>query len=237
MKFTITLICTLLFFITSSVVIADAVKTFKVGDAEVSYRYKATDTGIKVLSLTALISETNNALRGLKNTDQRRLGELGQLVYQCRLMLYKPSKNADIVNSNNPILVSKNYSLFTGVDINLPADERLGIRVQALKEFNDSSLFTKTLGNRNPQKEFWETVNEGSAINLTQFSISTLKEPGIVETSESIDILVRFPIFQLQKPVHQWSYNFYLRDFKQAVRHADKNCTAAKLLEQTSQGS
>jgi hypothetical protein len=31
--------------------------------------------------------------------------------------------------------------------------------------------------------------------------------------------------------VQQWSYNFNLKDFKQAVQHADENCTLTKIME------
>ena len=55
--------------------------------------------------------------------------------------------------------------------------------------------------------------------------------PGLISTAESIDIIARFPIFQLEKPVSRWSYNFNLRDFKQAIRHIDENCTPTRFVE------
>ena len=48
---------------------------------------------------------------------------------------------------------------------------------------------------------------------------------------ESIDIAIRFPVFQLEKPVNQWTYNFALADFKQAVRRIDEDCAPARLVD------
>ena len=70
---------------------------------------------------------------------------------------------------------------------------------------------------------------------MRQFDVNLLQQSDLIESSESLDIVVRFPIFQLEKPVREWSYNFDLRDFKQAVRHIDEHCTPthlAKLIEQ-----
>ena len=46
----------------------------------------------------------------------------------------------------------------------------------------------------------------------------------VIDSAENIEIVLRFPILQMHKSVHQWSYNFNLEDFKQAVRHVDENC-------------
>ena len=53
----------------------------------------------------------------------------------------------------------------------------------------------------------------------------------VINSAESIDIMIRFPVFQLEKPVSQWSYNFNLKDFKRAVQHAEENCTPVKFME------
>ena len=53
----------------------------------------------------------------------------------------------------------------------------------------------------------------------------------VIDGAENIEIVLRFPIFQVQKSVHQWSYSFNLKDFKQAVRHADENCTPETFAE------
>ncbi len=213
--------------------LADAgeIKTVDIGDAEIVYDYRTNDTGVAILTLIALFSETNNSIRGLKNKDQRRLSKLGQLIYQCKLMLHKPDKSARPVDVKDPVLISKNYILFTGVDLSLASDERVGIRVQALQTVDDESLFSSAPGDKDPHTGIWETVDEGAAINLKQFNINVLRQTNLIETSESIDIVVRFPVFQLEQPANQWSYNFYLKDFKQAVRHIDKNCTPARFVE------
>ncbi len=231
MKLTNTLISALLVLTISSDVAADEVKIVNIGDAEVFYNYQPTVAEVATLTLVALISETNNSLRGMKNLDQRRLSKLGQLIYQCKLIMYKPNKGDRTFDPEDPILISKNYSLFTGVDLPLAADERIGIQAEALQTFDEESLFTATLGVGDTLKKIWETQGVGSAINLKQFNINVLKETDIIETSESIDIVARFPIFQLKKPASQWSYNFRLKDFKQAIQHVDENCTPIKLME------
>ena len=231
MKLINTLVSTLLVAAVAQGAIAEEVKNVRIGNAEIAYNYETTETGMAILTLIALVAETNNSLRGLKNTDRQRLGKLGQLIYQCKLMLYKPDSNGGKVGVNDPVLVSKNYSLFTGVDLSLATDERMGIQVQALQAVDDGSLFSPTLGEGGKQKDIWETVGEGEALNLDQFSVNLLKESNIIESAESIDVVVRFPVFQLEKPVRQWSYNFGMSDFKQAVRHTDENCTPARLME------
>ena len=231
MKLTNTLISTLFVLTVSPVVAANEVKTVNIGAAEVFYNYQPTDTGVATLTLVALISETNNSLRGLKNLDRRRLSKLGQLIYQCKLMLYKADKGDGTFDAKDPILISKNYSLFTGVNLPLAADERVGIKAEALQTVDEDSLFTATLGDRDTLKKMWEAQGEGSAINLKQFNVNVLNETDLIETSESIDIIARFPIFQLEKPVSQWSYNFSLKDFKQAIQHINENCTPIKFME------
>lgn len=231
MKLINTLISTLFVLTISSGFAADDVKTVKIGDSEVFYDYQPIETGGAILTLIGQVSETNNSLRGLKNTDRRRLSKLGQLIYQCKLMLYKPDKGDGTIDAKGPVLISKNYSLFTGVDLPLAADERVGIQAQALQAVDDDSLFTPTLGDRDTLRKLWETVSDGSAINLKQFNVNVLQDTDLIETSESTDIIVRFPVFQVEKPVSQWSYNFNLKDFKQAIQHIDENCTSVKLIE------
>ena len=229
MKLTYTLISTLFVLTFASVFAADNVKTIHIGAAEVSSNFQLTNTGVAILTLVARVSETNNSLRGLKNSDQRRLSKLGQLIYQCKLMLYKSDKNNPSFNEKDLSLTSKNYSLFTGVDLSLAEDERLGIQVEALQTTTDNSLFNATLGNEQTLRKERETTGDGSSINLKQFDVNVLNETDLIETSESIEIVARFPIFQLQKPVSQWRYDFNLKDFKQAIRHVEENCTPTKL--------
>ena len=231
MKLTNTLISVLFVLATSPVFAAEEIKTLNIGAARVSYNYQPADTGVATLTLVALVAETNNSLRGLKNADQRRLSKLGQLIYQCKLMLYEADKGNRVIDVNAPILISKNYSLFTGVDLPLAADERVGIQAEALQIVDEDSLFSPTLGNADTLKKKWETMGEDSAINLKQFQINVLHEAELIETAQSIDIVARFPIFQLEKPVSRWSYNFNLKDFKQAIRHIDENCTPVKFME------
>jgi len=233
MKLTNTLIA-ILFALTFSSVFAnetvDTIKTTNIGNAEVSSYYQITDSGVAILTLVARVSETNNSLRGLKNSDQRRLSKLGQLTYQCKLMLYKSDKSNPSFDAKDLNLISRNYSLFTGVDLPLAADERLGIQVEALKTTADNSLFTANLGNRNTLMMAQETLGDGSNINLRQFDVNVLNETDLIENSESIEILARFPVFQMEKPVSQWRYNFNLKDFKQAIQQVDENCTPVKFI-------
>lgn len=210
---------------------AEATETVAFGDAEVILDYQLTEEGVATLTLNALISETNDSLRGLKNTDPRRLRKLGQLIYQCKLLLHDPDKTDGEIDARAPVLVSSNFSLFTGVDLQLAAGELVGIRVQALRAVDDESLFSPSLGDRDIHREVWENVGEGTAVNLKQLSVNVLRDTDVLETAASIDIIVKFPVFQMQKPASRWSYNFVLNDFKQAVRHADANCTPAKLVE------
>ena len=221
----------------SSALAADEVKTASFGNAEVAYDYQSTETGVSVLTLIALVSETNNSLRGLKNTDRRRLAKLGQLVYQCKLMSYRPPQSEAALDAKAPILISRNYSLFTGVDLRLGVEERVGILAQALKAVDDDSLFTASLGGGETVKGMWEIVGEGAEVDLKQFNINLVKESDLIRSAESLDINVRFPVFQLEKPVYQWNYNFSLKDFNEAVQYVDENCTPARLRELVKQSS
>ena len=202
---------------------AEEVKTVNIGDAEIFYEYQPTETDVATLTLIAQVSETNDSLRGLKNTDRRRLRKLG-----CKLMLYKSGKSNLTADGKAPVLISKNYSLFTGVDLPLAADERVGIQAEALQAVDVDSLFSPTLGGKDTLKKTWETLGEDSALNLKQFNVNVLQETDLIETSESVDIIARFPVFQVEKPVSQWIYNFNLKDFKQAIHHIDENCTPVK---------
>ena len=231
MNLTNTLISALFLLTISSAVAADEVKTVNIGAAEVFYNYQPAVEEVATLTLVALISETNNSIRGLKNLDQRRLSKLGQLIYQCKLMLYKADKDDHSFDAKGPVLISKNYNLFTGVDLPLAADERMDIQAEALLTVDEESLFTATLGDKDTHKKIWGTQGEGSAVNLKQFNVNVLNETNLIDASESIDIVVRFPIFQLKKPVSKWSYNFRLEDFKQAIQHIDENCTPIKFME------
>ncbi len=201
------------------------------GGAQVVYDYAVTDRGLATLTLIALVDETNNSLRGLKNSDPRRLSKLGQLLYQCKLMLYKSDRRSDSQQQRDPFLISKNYSLFTGVDLPLASDERIGIQALALREVDEGSLFSATLGERESAQRVWESVADGGIANLRQFDVNILKQSELIESSEAIDLVVRFPVFQLERPVSQWSYSFDVTDFKQAVRHADENCSPATLMQ------
>ena len=216
---------------TSIVFAANEYKTVKIGDSEVVFNYRPLEEGVATLTVTSLVYENNDTLRGIKNTDQRRLRKLGQLIYQCRLLLYKPDKSDSIVNSKDPVMISKNYSLITDVDLKLSPHERVGIQIQSLQVVDDKSLFTPTLGALNIQKELQDFVDEGYPVNLKQLSLNILQETDLLKTAESVDINVRFPVFQLEKPVHQWIYSFNVRDFKRAIEFTDKNCTPAKFMD------
>ncbi len=212
------------------------VERLSIGDVEIRYDYESLETGTAILTVNAIVSETNNRLRGLKNTDRRRLGKLGQLIYQCKLMLLKPGNGQRSAEPTDPVLVAKNYSLFTGVDLPLAMDERVGIRAQLLQSVDADSLFTPSLGGKQAQRDIWETFGDGAAINLKQFDVGVLRQSGLIENSESIDLIVRFPVFQLEKPVSQWIYNFDLRDFKRAQRHIDENCNPVRFVELIGRG-
>ena len=239
MKFIGALIALLILTVTAQA-FGKEIKTLSFGEATVVYDYEpAGENGI-TLSLSALVSETNNSLRGLKNSDPRRLSKLGELIYQCRILLYKPAKGTQKVGVNTPIVISQNYSLFTGVDLPLGSDERVGIQAQAMQAVDAASLFSPSLGDGDIHQKLWENAAEGQTRNLKQINVNVLQQSDVVRTAESLDIVVRFPVFQLERPVREWSYHFNLKDFKQAVRHTDENCTPdqfMKLIDQAAIGA
>ena len=214
----------------ASAIAADPPLNTRFGDSEVFYDYRVTDSGLASLTLIGVVTETNNQLRGLKNSDRRRLGKLGQLIYQCKLMLYKPDKKASTDKIRDPVLLSNNYSLFTDVDLQLRAGERVGIQAQALPAVDEEILFSPLAGGGQLARDVWKTIGEGSALNLRQIDVNVVVGPELIANSESIDINIRFPVFQMEKPVNQWSYNFNLADFNRAHRYIDENCTPARLL-------
>ena len=71
----------------SFLVAADEIKTVTIGDFVVVFYYQSVGKELVTLTLNALVSETNDSLRGLKNTDRCRLSKLGELIYQCKLLL------------------------------------------------------------------------------------------------------------------------------------------------------
>lgn len=210
---------------------ADEIKTVDFGDASVVYDYQVSREGVTTLSLNALVAETNDSLRGLKNSDPRRLGKLGQLIYQCKLLLYTADKNVDDDGEIAPMLISRNYNLFTGVGLSLANGERLGIKVRTLQSVDTASLFTPALGGTEIQKELWQDVSAGPGFNLRQINVNVLMDNDVIRGAENLEIVLRFPIFQVQKSVRQWSYSFNLIDFYQAVRHTDENCTPERFGE------
>jgi hypothetical protein len=214
---------------------AEEIKTVGFGAASVVYDYESTRDGVATLSLNALVAETNDSLRGLKNDDHRRLSKLGQLIYQCKLLLYENAEGDG--GSETPMLISRNYSLFTGVDLSLAAGERVGVKVRALQSVDADELFAPTLGGEQVQRELWQDVGEGPGLNLKQVNVNLLMDSDVIRNAENIEIVLRFPIFQVQKSAKQWTYNFNLQDFKQAVRHADENCTPQRFTELIEQQS
>ena len=231
MKFVSTLVAAVATFASFTAVVADEIKSENFGTAEVFYSFQPPDSDVATLTLIASVPETNNSLRGLKNFDQRRLSKLGQLVYQCKLMLYRGENGATELTARNPVLISKNYSLFTGVDVTLASNEKVSIHADALQVVDEASLFSAKLGNGDAHKNVWATLGGETAVSLKQVDVNMLNGKGFIESSESVDIVARFPVFQTEKPVSQWSYNFNLKDFKQAIRHIDENCTPVKLME------
>ena len=201
------------------------------GAAEVYEDFQLTDSGVAILALNAVIGETNNSLRGIRNNDPRRLAKLGQLIHQCKLMLYQPAQGKPVGDSKTPVLVSRNFSLYTGVDLELAAGERVGIRALALGAVDADSLFTPTLGRPAKRQEAWQNLGEGPAVDLRQLDVNLLGDFELAPGIESIDIVIRFPVFQMQQPVNQWSYNFMLEDFRRALQHSEARCTPARLGE------
>lgn len=208
---------------------AEETAVVEFGAAEVYEDFQLTDSGVAILTLNAVISETNNSLRGIRNSDPRRLGKLGQLIHQCKLMLYRPADGKPADESKIPVLVSRNFSLYTGVDLELAAGERVGIRALALGAVDADSLFTPTLGKPARPQEAWQNLGEGPAVDLHQLDVSLLDDIELAPGIESIDIVIRFPVFQMQQPVNQWSYNFMLEDLRRALQYSDAQCTPARL--------
>ena len=198
MKLISTLICGFFVQTISFLVAADEIKTVTIGDVVVVFYYQSVGKELVTLTLNALVSETNDSLRELKNTDRCRLSKLGELIYQCKLLLYKSDKSNSSVDVKAPILISRNYSLFTGVDLPLGADELVGIRAQTLQAVDDDSLFRPTLGDMDIHKNLWEGLGTGTAINLKQVYVNVLQETNVINSAESIDIMIRFPVFHLE---------------------------------------
>ncbi len=209
----------------SADVAAEGTKTLRFGATEVSFDHQKNKSGSTIFTLIAQIPETNDSLRGLKNTDQRRLSKLGQLVYQCKLLVEAADAGDNGIEDKTPALTSRSYSLFTGVDLPLGVDQRIGIKVNALQAINETSLFNVGLGDIDTLKTQWQTLGEGTSLNLEQFDLGLLNESDLFETSKSVEITARFPIFQMAEPVTEWRYHFELTDFRQAVRYIDENCT------------
>lgn len=207
----------------SAGVVADNVEDIRFGDTEVSYDFQQTKSGSTILTLIAQVPETNDVLRGLKNSDQRRLSKRGLLIYQCKLLMLVTNDHAGN-NGKAPALTSRSFSLFTGVDLPLRADQRIGIQINALPAINETSLFNASLAEVDTLERRWETLGKGVALNLQQFDLG-LSDSGLFETSESVEINARFPIFQMARPVTEWRYHFKLAGFKQAIRYIDERCT------------
>ena len=144
--------------------------------------YQLADDKVATLSLNALVTETNDSLRALKNTDRRRLGKMGQLIYQCKLLLRTDKKTDTTARPNTPMLISRNFSLYTDVDLPLDDGERVGIKVRSLEPVDGNSLFSPTLGQEAVQQELWSDLDEGEATNLKQLSVNLLKESDVIET-------------------------------------------------------
>ena len=206
-------------------VTAKETKTLRFGATEVSFDKQQNKSGSTILTLIAQIPETNDVLRGLKNSDQRRLSKLGLLVYQCKLLVQPADTGDNNIEDKTPALTSRSFSLFTGVNLPLDVDQRIGIQIKALPAIDETSLFNVGLVNVDTLKTWWQILGEGAALNLEQFDLGLLSESDLFETSESVEITARFPIFQMAEPVTEWRYHFNLTDFRQAVRYIDDNCT------------
>lgn len=206
-------------------------KTLMIGNSEVVYDFMPLDKGIASLTMTATLSENNDSFRNTKNNDLRRLSKLGQLIYQCKLMLYQADQVKGINSSAAPILVSKYYSLLTNVDLQLNPNESVGIDVHALDIYDNNSLFTPTLGSQQNISFFRDSLEKGQSTNLKRLNLDVLTQKDIMGSAESVYIDIRFPIFQLNKAVNQWSYSFNVLDFKKAIRYIDDNCSHQKIMD------
>lgn len=210
---------------------ANEFQSVKIGDAEVVFNYSLPEQGAATLTVTSSIHEKNDSLRGLKNKDRRRLGKLGQLHYQCKLLLNRSANDKSVIEAGEPFLMANNYSLLTQVDEQLSAPESAAIQVLAVNKIDESSLFTRNLGTTQHARNVEGYVGEGQPLNLQRVNLNLLQDADLLKTAEAIDINIRFPVFQLQKPVRQWNYSFVLKDFKKAVRYVDENCTVSKFME------
>ena len=208
-------------------VIAQEVKTLRFGTTEVSVGYETTKYGSTIFTMIAQLPETNDLRRGLKNTDQRRLSKLGQLVYQCKLLVPSADMDSSSLTANNPALTARNFSLYTGVDLLIGEAQQVGIQAKSLQVPGANSLFNVRLDKVVPQQTRWETVGEGNALNLKQFDLGSVIESDLIESSESVEITARFPIFQMEEPANEWRYHFDLVEFKKAVGYIDENCKAS----------
>ena len=210
---------------------AAELKTVRLGDAQVLYQLQPLEEGTATLTLTALVYENNDSLRGLKNQDPRRLSKLGQLAYQCKLLLHKPLQGSQVIDSKDPVLVSKNFTLFTDVNMTLQASEQVGIQMQLLKLPGADSLFTASLGRTEYNPVINSFVGGERPVKLQRLDLDGLSSEKLLESAEALNIDLRFPAFQLHKPARQWNYSFALADFKRAVQHTEQNCSADKFRE------
>lgn len=211
--------------------VAQQLMTERFGEAEVVYGYQPLKAGAATLTLTAIVNENNDALRGLRNSDQRRLSRLGQLIYQCKLLVNKPKQTDTVISSKDPILLSRNYSLVTGVDLALSEQDSVAVEIHVIPQIKDKRLFGRSMGGSHGSEVLETRVGQGRSLNMRRIDLDVLDESGLMASAESVDISVRFPAFQLQRPVHQWRYSFNMRDFGRAVQYADANCTIERLME------
>lgn len=209
---------------------ADEFKTLAIGNAEVVYDFQPLEKGSATLTITASITENNDLYRNKKNKDSRRLSKLGQLIYQCKIMLYQPVQVEMVSSPDTPILISSNYSLLTNVNFQLNTNDSVGINVYTLDVIDEKSLFTPTLGNSRHKNFFRDRIKIESVTNIERLNLDIFSKYNILKNAESVYIDIRFPIFQLNKTVNEWGYSFNVLDFKKAIQHTNENCSQKNIM-------
>ena len=209
---------------------ANQYKSLTFGAAEVIYDFKPLEKDFATLTITASINENNDSYRNTKNSDLRRLGKLGQLIYQCKLLLYQTDPVVRQDSKETPLVISKYFSLLTNVDQRLPEDHSVGIDVHTLAAFDSASLFSPSFGTPQQDNNFSDTVKQGSIRNLKRINLDVLSQKDQLKDVESLYLDIRFPVFQLNQPVNQWSYSFNIQEFQKAISHTDEHCSLETIL-------
>lgn len=211
--------------------IGDVIKSTNIGEVEITYSYEPLDEGRVSFSITSVLDEYDSPFRSILNKDQRRLSKIGQLIYQCKLMLYNTGVSQVITNDTDSVLVSRYFALLTNVDMELGKKDIVGVHVYAADEIaGKKNRPSPTVGIQEYLSADQGLIGQARALNLKKLNIDSLIQADIIGKADILNIDLRFPVFQLKKPVKKWTYEFELKNFKKAITHTDEQCTPQNLM-------